>query len=167
MSRGFVREGDQEEDPIIPDRAPLPEGLINHVTALGLELLNQERDSLEEQKLALQATDAEKHRVEIRVIDIKLDQLAERINTAHVAEPSPESESEVRFGATVSYRIAGNLNLVTFQIVGVDEADVKAAKIAFTSPIAKALIGMKVGEEKEFALGSENRKVSVVSIQYS
>lgn len=164
MSRGFVREGDQEEEPIIPPRAPLPEGLINHVTEVGFDLLNQERESLEAEKLALQATDAEKHRVDIRVIDIKLAQLAERINSAHIAEPGAEKPEEVRFGCTVTYRVGNAPSPITFQIVGVDEADVKEGKIAFTSPIAKALMGMHVNEEKAFELGKESRSLSVLSI---
>lgn len=43
MSRGFVKEGDQEETPIIPPRAALPAGATNYVTPTGMELLQAER----------------------------------------------------------------------------------------------------------------------------
>ncbi len=166
MSRGFVREGDQEEEPIIAPRAPLPEGIINHVTAHGLELLLKEQESLEADKRRLQTDKSSEHRLEIRVIDIKLTLLAERFKSAQVVEPSSETQDEVRFGAVVEYRMGMDGPSVKFQIVGVDEADVKQKKIAFTSPIARALIGIKVGEEREFALGDELRKVSVLKIEY-
>lgn len=165
MSRGFVREGDQEEEPIIAPRAPLPNGLINHVTSRGMQLLEEERHTLESEKHSLQASDPEKNRVEIRVIDIKLSELTGRINSAQVVEPSNEDPDEVRFGCTVKYRMGSAPTAIEFQIVGVDEAEVKEGKIAFISPIARALIGMKVGEEKEFDLGGEKRLVTVDSIR--
>lgn len=164
MSRGFVREGDQEEEPIIAPRAPLPDGHVNHVTIRGMEMLEEERSQLESEKKSLRASDPEKNRVEIRIRDIQLAQLIERINSAHVAEPGVEKPEEVRFGCTVTYAIGSAPSPITFQIVGVDEADVKEGKIAFTSPIAKALIGMKVGEEKAFELGNESRLISILSI---
>ena len=46
MSRGFVKEGDQEETPIVTPRAVLPDGTPNYVTPTGLELLKQERETL-------------------------------------------------------------------------------------------------------------------------
>ena len=46
MSRGFVREDDQEELPIVPPRADLPDGQINYVTEVGYNQLLAERDFL-------------------------------------------------------------------------------------------------------------------------
>ena len=42
MSRGFIKEGDQEEIPMVPPRAYLPEGVPNYVTKEGLAALNEE-----------------------------------------------------------------------------------------------------------------------------
>ena len=50
MSRGFVKEGDQEETPIIPPRAALPKGATNYVTPTGLQLLLDERKQLEDER---------------------------------------------------------------------------------------------------------------------
>jgi transcription elongation factor GreB len=45
MSRGFVKEDDQEETPIVPPRADLPEGVVNYVTQGGMgELLNENKN---------------------------------------------------------------------------------------------------------------------------
>ncbi len=53
-----------------------------------------------------------------------------------------------------------------FQIVGVDEANVKQKKIAFVAPIAKAVTGLKVGQKTEFKLGNEARILEVLEIDY-
>ena len=46
MSRGFVKEGDQEEPPMIPPRAALPDGVTNYVTPEGLKQLETEKEEL-------------------------------------------------------------------------------------------------------------------------
>ena len=53
-----------------------------------------------------------------------------------------------------------------FQIVGVDEANIKKQKIAFVAPIARAVTGKKVGETVDFKLGDETRKLEVLEIKY-
>jgi len=164
MSRGFVREGDQEEDPIIAPRAPLPAGMANYVTRTGMELLLSEEHDFEKEKSRLQADTTAENRLEIRVVDIKLAQLKDRIRTAQVVETSSEHMNEVRFGAQVTYRIGDSPEAHTFRMVGVDEADVKDKKIAFTAPIAQALIGMKVDESRSFSLGGEDRPLKVIKI---
>ena len=57
-------------------------------------------------------------------------------------------------------------NIQKFQIVGVDEADVKQQKIAFVAPIAKAVTGKKVGDKIDFKLGEEIRKLEILKITY-
>jgi len=120
--------------PIIPPRAILPEGMSNYVTANGLEELLEERKEMEAQKSQLQQSE-EDNRVPIRVLDIKLSNITERIDTAEVIDPTQSTPVEVRFGLHVSYRIGDSGDIHTFRIVGVDEADVKKKKIAFTAPI--------------------------------
>ncbi|HCX99708.1 MAG TPA: transcription elongation factor GreA, partial [Bacteroidales bacterium] len=46
MSRGFIKEDDQEEIPLVPPRAHLPEGVINYVTQVGMDELLDERQKL-------------------------------------------------------------------------------------------------------------------------
>lgn len=169
MSRGFVKEEDQEEAPFIPPRAPLPEGVQNYVTPQGLLLLHQERDDLEaERKRTIDAAISDHDRRHaLAVINGKLDLLNERIATARLIEHPDEDPEEVRFGMTIMFQQVrkGTKPIErTFTIVGVDEADVKQGKIAFTAPIAKALIGSRVGDVVEFKLGSEVQQLKILQI---
>lgn len=166
MSRGFVKEGDQEETPIIPPRAALPDSAINYVTPLGMELLKTEKEELEAERAALTTTDEAERRKELAVINGKLDLLNERIASARILNPKEQPQDEVRFGATVTYKALATNAIQKFQIVGVDEADLKQQKIAFVAPIAVALTGHKVGDEVNFKLGNETRKLQIVSILY-
>ena len=50
MSRGFVKEEDQEEAPVIPPRAALPNGVTNYVTPFGYEALEKEQRDLESER---------------------------------------------------------------------------------------------------------------------
>ena len=161
MSRAFVNEDDQEEAPIIPQRANLPEGAINYVTPFGLEQLKLERKELDAEITDLPQDNETERRREMNVLQGKMELLKERIASARVLEPD-----EVRFGCTVSYRNLSTKASQKFKIVGVDEADLKENKISFVAPIAVALTGAKVGEKVEFKLGSEVRMLEILSIVY-
>lgn len=165
MSRGFVREEDQEEAPLIPPRAALPLGVTNYVTQYGKEKLLEEKSELEQKRAAIDLKDDQAKRREQAVIDGKLALLNERINSARVINLSNQPHDEVRFGSYVEFQLNGKLQ--SFQIVGVDEANVKEKKISFTAPIAKALMGAKKGSEINFQLGSETKKIQVLDINYS
>lgn len=166
MSRGFVKEGDQEEAPIIPPRAALPEGTINYVTPNGMQQLLKEREQLEAERTNLDIKHEQERRIELAIINGKLDLLNERIASARVLDPASQPKDEVRFGATVTYKITTAKSPLTFQIVGVDEADIANKKIAFVAPIAVAITGHKEGDEISFNLGGEKRMVQVVAIRY-
>lgn len=166
MSRGFVREGDQEEPPIIPPRAALPEGATNYVTPIGMKQLMDEKNSLEKEIAELSVKDETERRRELAVLNGKLDLLQERIATARVLDIDQQPKDEVRFGATVKYKMLFNNMINTFQIVGVDEADLKLKKIAFVAPIAVAITGHKVGDIVDFKLGNESRKLKLLNIDY-
>lgn len=166
MSRGFVREDDQEEAPLIPPRAALPDGVPNHVTPRGLELLIAERAALQVQRSAVQGSDDERRR-EHGVIDGRLDLLNERIITAHVVEQGHGPHHEVRFGSSVTFRYVNGPQQGTertFTIVGVDEASLAHQRIAFVAPVARALIGRRSGEITEFPLGAQLQRLEVIDI---
>jgi transcription elongation factor GreB len=166
MSRGFVREDDQEEAPFIPPRAPLPEGAVNHVTPRGLRLLLQERDRLEHERASAQGADDERRR-EKAAIDGRLALLNERIASARPMEPGTGPPMDVRFGVmvTVLYR-SGSLQGTerSFTIVGVDEASVAEHRFAFTAPISRALMGRQVGDRISVMLGSTQQELEVRTI---
>ena len=164
MSRGFVKEDDQEETPIIPPRAALPTNTINYVTPNGMQQLKAEREALEQERGNLKTTDEQQRRRDLAVINGKMDLLVERIASARIINPKDQPKNEIRFGAQVKLKMNGNLQ--QFQIVGVDEADVTQQKIAFVAPIATAITGKKVGDNVDFKLGSEIRKIEILEISY-
>ncbi|SDB37060.1 transcription elongation factor GreB [Flavobacteriaceae bacterium MAR_2010_188] len=164
MSRGFVKEDDQEETPIIPPRAALPDNATNYVTPKGLEMLLKERNGLEKEKSNLATNDEQQRRRDLAVIDGKMNLLNERISSARILKPEEQPQDEIRFAATVKLKI--NNNIQKFQIVGVDEADIKLGKIAFVAPIATAIIGKKIGEKINFVLGNETRILEILEISY-
>ena len=169
MSRGFVKEDDQEEAPIIPPRAALPASEINYVTPKGKQDLLDEKSLLEQQrKENTQSNETERRRLNME-IDGKLRLLQERIDSARVLDPKEQPKQEVRFGATVTFKNeTGPLKgkSMSLQVVGVDEADVKKQKIAFVSPLAKAAMGKKQGETFQLDLGGESRILVVEKIEY-
>ncbi|HLW30846.1 MAG TPA: GreA/GreB family elongation factor [Aequorivita sp.] len=166
MSRGFVREEDQEEAPFIPPRAPLPPNSINYVTPNGMKMLHAERKVLENEFANVSISDEQHDRIERTTIQGKLDLLNERIISARILDPLTQPQSEIRFGALVSYKMLPATAVQKFQIVGVDEADVAEGKIAFVSPIAVAITGHMKGDIVPFKLGNETRKVEIIEISY-
>ena len=166
MSRGFVKEEDQEEAPVIPPRAALPNGVTNYVTPGGYEALEQEQRDLENERGTIKTDNETEDRRAKAVIDGKLKLLAERRASARIIHSNQQPEDEVRFGAKVKLKNHNTNSFQQFQIVGVDEANVKQQKIAFVAPIAKAVTGLKVGQKTEFKLGDETRILEVLEIEY-
>ncbi|MDT0648183.1 GreA/GreB family elongation factor [Zunongwangia sp. F260] len=167
MSRGFVKEEDQEEAPIIPPRAALPAGATNYVTPVGMEELLEEKRQLEQERAALGPENEMERRRAQAVIDGKVKLLNERINSARIIQPKEQAQEEVRFGALVEFAGLEKELTQKFQIVGVDEADVKKQKIAFVAPIARALTGKKAGETAEFVMGASSKKLKILNINYN
>jgi transcription elongation factor GreB len=166
MSRGFVKEEDQEEAPFIPPRAALPAGVNNYVTPLGLQQLQTEKEKLENEWTKLESNSEKDRRLARTLIDGKLNLLNERISSARILDPAEQPKDEVRFGAHVKIQEQKSKKIQEFQIVGVDEADVKAQKIAFVAPLVRAITGKKKGEIAEFRLGTEVRQLKIQKITY-
>ena len=166
MSRGFVKEEDQEEPVLIPPRAAIPDGVTNYVTMNGMQELKKELKDLENTRANVTAENDTEKRREQSLIDGKINLLMERLNTARLLTSQELSKDEVRFGAHVEIENISNGQIQKFQIVGVDEANIKNKKIAFVAPIARAITGKKVGETADFRLGDELRKLKIIKIFY-
>lgn len=166
MSRGFVKEDDQEEPIIVPPRAAIPDGVTNYVTPNGLEELHSEMKALENERSKINTTDDTEKRRAKGLIDGKIKLLVERIQSARVLKPEEQAQDEIRFGAHVKLRNHNTSQIQKFQIVGVDEAKIKDQKIAFVAPIARAVTGKKVGETVDFKLGNETRTLEILEINY-
>lgn len=166
MSRGFVNEDDQEEIPMIPPRADLPEGIINYVTQVGMNELILEREQLIKERDQLDSSNERERRINSNFINSKLNLLNDRIGIAKIIDLETQPQAEVRFGATVKLKIGSNKTTQSYQIVGVDEAEISKGKISFLSPIARILIDKKVGETAVLKLTKEERIFEVLDIQY-
>ena len=153
MSRGFIKEGDQEEIPMVPPRAYLPEGVPNYVTKEGLDALKEELKSLEVERVK-----AGDNYIMVNFLDATIKQLVGRINSAVEVDLSKVGKDTVSFGAWVRY------NGRVVRIVGVDEADVNKGLVSFVSPIAKTLMGKKAGDVIELK-GKERIVVEEVSFE--
>ncbi|MFO7719142.1 MAG: GreA/GreB family elongation factor [Gillisia sp.] len=170
MSRGFVKEDDQEEAPFIPPRAALPSGVINYVTPKGYRELLKERESLEEKISQLHIENDKERRHARAIVTGSLNLLNERIGTARILKPLEQPKGEVRFGAKVSFKFIDGKqkgSIRKFQLVGVDEASIKANKIAFVAPIAVSLTGKKIGDVTPVNMGGEIQHLEILEIEYS
>jgi transcription elongation factor GreB len=166
MSRGFVKEDDQEEIPMVPPRADLPQGIINYVTPAGMNELLTEKQRLTDEKQHLSQTSDNEKRIALNHINAKLQLLNNRIAEAKVVNLSGQPQNEVRFGAVVTLKTESAKTIQTFQIVGVDEANVSKGKISFLSPLAKALLNKKAGEKAVLKLAREDRVFEILNISY-
>ncbi|WP_425639642.1 GreA/GreB family elongation factor [Algoriphagus yeomjeoni] len=166
MSRGFVKEDDQEETPLVPPRADLPEGVTNFITENGMSELLAEKQALINEKSAIEASTEQEKRIASNFINAKIHLLEERIAIAKIVNLTDQPQDEIRFGATVTLKIGTSSKHQTYQLVGVDEADIAKNKISFISPIAKILIGKKVGEQALLKLAKEDRVFEVMGIKY-
>ena len=155
MSRGFVKEGDQEEIPVVSPRAYLPKGMPNYVTHEGLEALKKELEDLKNERVA-----SKENYVMRNFIDAKMKLLIARIYSAVEVDNSKTNKGTVSFGAYVKY------NGRTVRIVGVDEADYTKGLLSFISPVGKALIGKKVGDKFEIKVPRGAETIEVQGIWY-
>ena len=166
MSRGFVREDDQEEIPFVPTRAFLPFGVVNYVTVIGLKELKDEQKSLVKEQKKLIAQSNEVNRIQINFISSKLSLLENRINSAKIIDLKLQPQDEIHFGATITvFKQTENCEC-QYQIVGVDEADISQNKVSFLSPIAKVLQNKKVGDAISLKTPTGERIMNVEIIAY-
>jgi transcription elongation factor GreB len=166
MSRGFVKEDDQEEIPIVPQRAFLPEGVTNFVTRHGMNQLLEEKQLLVNEKDSLNITNENEKRIALNYINEKLQLLNNRIAGAKIVNLNEQPQNEIRFGALITLKSEASQKIQNFQIVGVDEADISKGKISFISPLAKVLINKKIGDKVILNRAKENIAFEIMDIAY-
>lgn len=101
----------------------------------------------------------------LREIDRRLRWLSDRLEKAEVVDPSTVKSDRVVFGATVTV-LDEDEETQTYQIVGEDETDVKAGRISWKSPLAKALMGRRAGEEVTFEKPAGSETLLIEKIDY-
>lgn len=149
MSVAFRRESDEEHKEPRFER-PIPPG-PNLVTRQGLS-------QIETRVAELEAMDGESDAEAVEAAKRDLRYWRTRLATAQLA-PLP-SEDEVAFGSRVRIRMNGADR--TIDIVGDDEADPANDRLAFTAPLARALIGSSVGDRVSF--GGRSDSIEIVRI---
>ncbi|MEO6256305.1 MAG: transcription elongation factor GreB [Sphingomicrobium sp.] len=102
----------------------------------------------------------------LREIDRRLAHLARVMKAAKIVDPAARDPGQVRFGATVELADEADARR-TVTIVGDDETDTAAGRIGWSAPIARALIGAKVGDERVVRLPAGEKSYEVVAITYS
>ena len=102
----------------------------------------------------------------LREIDRRLAHLARIMKAAKVVDPATQTaRDQVRFGATVELADEDDSRR-TVTLVGDDETDAAAGRIGWSAPLARALIGAKVGDERVVRLPSGEKSYEVMKISY-
>jgi transcription elongation factor GreB len=183
MNKAFVREdadaSDGDDD--APGLPPLPAGTRNYLTPQGWRRLRDELMTLldvERPKVVEVVSWAAKNgdrsengdylygKKRLREIDRRIRFLTRRLDIAEVADPSLHHGSDqIFFGATVTYaNAAGQERTIT--IKGIDEADSLRGEVSWVSPIARALLKAREGDEVQLVSPGGVERIEVVEVRY-
>ena len=182
MNKAFVKEtGDDADDDDAPGLPPLPAGARNYITPQGyrrlreelMALLDVERPKMVE-VVSWAASNGDRSengdylygKKRLREIDRRIRFLTQRLDIAEVADPSAHHGSDrIFFGATVAYANArGEQRCV--RILGIDEADALRGEVSWVSPIARALLKAREGDEVNLVTPQGVEVIEVLSVTY-
>jgi transcription elongation factor GreB len=105
-------------------------------------------------------------RKRLREIDRRLGYLAKAMKQAKVVDPAAQkARDQVRFGALVELADEDDIRR-TLTLVGEDEADASEGRISWKAPIARALVGARVGDERVVRLPAGEKSYEVIAIRY-
>jgi transcription elongation factor GreA len=100
-------------------------------------------------------------------IEGRIQEVEFKLGSAQVIDPKTiNADGRCVFGATVKLEDMNSGDVVTYQIVGDDEANIKQCKISISSPIARALIGKYSGDVAEVQAPGGVREYEIVDVQY-
>ena len=183
MNKAFTREddaGDDDADDFEPT-LKLPQGSRNYITPAGYARIRDELDHLlrverpqvvEIVHWAASNGDRSENgdyiygKRRLREIDRRIRFLTKRLDLAEIVDPAQQGNADqVYFGATVTI-FDDQACEQTYQIVGVDETDFSRGRISWVSPLARALLKAREGDQVRFQTPSGWREVEVLSIVY-
>ena len=185
MNKAFTKESDGDEDDgddgATSTLPALPAGTRNYMTPAGyrrlraelLQLLDEERPKMVEVvSWAAKNGDRSENgdylygKKRLREIDRRIRFLTRRLDIAEVADPGVhQGRDQVFFGATVTYANArGEERTVT--IKGIDEADSLNAEVSWVSPIARALLKSREGDEVQLITPAGMERIEVLAVRY-
>ena len=180
MSKAFTKENDSEDDDE-PLPAPVSLGGKNYITFQGyerlrcelLDLIDDERPKVVE-GVHWAASNGDRSengdylygKKRLREIDRRIRFLTHRLEMAEIVNPSIHHGSEqVFFGATVTYADQQAIER-TVTILGIDEADNALGQISWISPVARALLKSRVGDEVNLFTPQGIQVLDVLKVQY-
>jgi len=100
-------------------------------------------------------------------VEGRIAEIESKLASAQIIDPRHiDADGRCVFGATVELEDADNGEVVTYQIVGEDEANIKRGKISITSPIGRALIGKHPGETAEVSAPAGVRSYEILDVKY-
>ena len=180
MSKAFTRETDSDDDDE-PELPSLPGGGKNYITPNGyarlraelLQLMDVERPKVVEAvHWAARNGDRSENgdyiygKKRLREIDRRIRFLTKRLEVAEISDPSLHHGSDqIFFGATVSYAdSSGQERTVT--ILGIDEADSAQGQVSWISPVARALLKAREGDEVKLVTPLGVQEIEVLGVSY-
>lgn len=166
MSRAFVNEErfEQTGGEELVDR-PISKH-PNYVTPTGALELQTLEESLAGELETLKSQDDDTFaKDKVAEIERDLRYVRARLDSAILVDPKTQSHETVLFGATVEVEDSDG-NRHTFHIVGEDEADASINKVSYVSPLAKALIGQKIGDTVTWQRPVGNTTLEILDIHY-
>ncbi|CAN7495110.1 transcription elongation factor GreB [Polaromonas sp. LjRoot131] len=179
MNKAFTKETDAEDDePALP---PLPAGGKNYITPQGYERLRRELlDLIDNERPKMveivhwaasngdRSENGDYHygKKRLREIDRRIRFLTQRLEIAEISNPSLHHGSDqVFFGATVSYADDSGAER-TVTILGIDEANSALGQISWISPVARALLKSRVGDEVSLVTPQGLQTLEVLKVDY-
>jgi len=181
MSKAFTKETDTDDDDVPELPANSLAGRKNYITPTGyarlraelLALIDEERPKVVE-TVHWAASNGDRSengdylygKKRLREIDRRIRFLGKKLEIAHVVDPCVHHGSEqVFFGASVAYvDDVGGEYCVT--IIGVDEADSRLQQVSWVSPVARALLGARLGDEVSLYTPAGLRTLEIVAVSY-
>ncbi|KRC15319.1 MULTISPECIES: transcription elongation factor GreB [unclassified Acidovorax] len=182
MSKAFTKESDtQADDDEGPALPPIPAGSRNYMTPAGyarlrgelLDLIDNERPKIVE-VVHWAASNGDRSengdylygKKRLREIDRRIRFLTKRLEVAEVVDPLVHAGSDqVFFGATVTYVDQEDAKS-TITIMGIDEADSGQGQVSWVSPVARALLKSRVGDEVPLPTPGGVRSLEVLEVRY-
>ncbi|WP_295641174.1 transcription elongation factor GreB [uncultured Methylibium sp.] len=183
MNKAFTKESDGDVDDGDEDTGlpPLPAGGKNYITPAGyarlraelLGLIDDERPKVVEiVSWAAKNGDRSENgdylygKKRLREIDRRIRFLTKRLEIAEVADPSlHHGNDQIFFGATVTYATTDGTER-TITIKGIDEADNLQGEVSWVSPVARALLKAREGDEVTLQTPAGPQLLEVVSVRY-
>jgi transcription elongation factor GreA len=100
-------------------------------------------------------------------IEGRINEIEAKLSTAEIIDTSKLTNTgKVVFGAVIELEEQDGAHRVTYQVVGEDEADIRAGRISITSPIARAVVGKSEGDVVDVAAPGGIRSYEIVAVKY-